>query len=130
LRYTQSVRRVALKDLRYDDQARHHESSLLNIVGYCQKAEVFLPSGCIQAVDSRGKCTFEAGYVREGELFMQCMVKRSAAQTAFFFAERAASCKIYEKHARQEIFQKSVLLVLAHGWAVSHEFCPGIRYHC
>jgi 3-hydroxyacyl-CoA dehydrogenase len=68
----------------------------------------FAPERCIQAVEAAVSLPFEAGLVREGELFMQCMASKEArAQQHFFFAERAAShVKDYDKSTPVRDIQK------------------------
>mgnify|MGYP003632424052 CR=1 FL=1 len=68
----------------------------------------FAPERCIQAVEAAVSLPFDAGLVREGELFMQCMASKEArAQQHFFFAERAAShVKDYDKSTPVRDIQK------------------------
>jgi 3-hydroxyacyl-CoA dehydrogenase len=68
----------------------------------------FAPERCIQAVEAAVSLPFDAGLVREGELFMQCMASKQArAQQHFFFAERAAShVKDYDKSTPVRDIQK------------------------
>jgi len=52
----------------------------------------FAPLKCIEAVKAAFELDFDAGLVREGELFMACMqTPQARAQQHFFFAERAAA---------------------------------------
>lgn len=52
----------------------------------------FAPLKCVEAVKAAFELDFDAGLVRESELFMQCMrTPQARAQQHFFFAERAAA---------------------------------------